>query len=138
MTTADILSLCLVLVACIIFAINWFKHKTRKEEPQDKCKSLPEELQHNLAWIKGWKDNEEIRWAYWYTHVSNHFNSTRTKEGSVRWVYPDKTVIIEATKYTVNTFDITPDGHWFLYVVCLNGSWSFTGKVKINESNEED
>lgn len=114
MTAADILSLCLVLVACIIFAINRFKPK--KEESQDKCKSLPEELQNNLAWIKGWKDNEEIRWAYWYTHVSNHFNSTGTKKGNVRWVYPDKTVIVEAIKYPVNTFDITPDGYWSLYV----------------------
>lgn len=138
MVTVDILSLCFVLVACIIFSINWFNLKTKKEEPQDKCKGLPEELQNNLAWIKGWKENEEIRWAYWYTHVSNHFNSTTTKEGDVKWVYPDKTVILEATKYQVVAFDITPDGYWSLYVECLSGRCSFTGKVKINESNEED
>lgn len=136
MTTTDILSLCLVLVACIIFAINRFKPK--KEEPQDKCKSLPEELQHNLAWIKGWKENEEIRWAYWYTHVSNHFNSTKTEAGNIRWVYPDKTVIVGATRYQVVAFDITPDGYWSLYVDGLSVKWSFTGKVKIDESNEED
>lgn len=135
MTTIDKFSLCLVMVACIIFIIIWLNPKTKKEETQDKCKGLPEELQHNLDWIEGWKENEEIRWAYWYAHVSNSFNSTKTKDGSVKWVYPDKTVIVEASRYTVNTFDITPDGYWSLYVSGIHGSWSFTGKVKIDEED---